>query len=317
MLYATAAPSGCGRLVAADLDAHEVWHHDFPEIPGTAPVWNTGGVIFWQSGHFTDAVARDVLVTVRRSMMHSEETLLLSGKDGAQRWRRNRQISQRGVGGIPFAVADFDDDGLDDAASFHPSIFYLLKGTTGTDIIARDATWENVPAKPVYWGKPVAGHFLKADGPADVFMAGTAMTGLVRADGTLVWSDALDKSAKTFAFGDFDGDGKTEAMGAEYEDGLRCHDAATGAVKWRMPNPMTLPLAGAASADIDGDGKDEAVFTGGTSVCCFGEANGQGRLKWRVDLPCTIGPPVIADAEGTGILSLLIMGADGCLYCIR
>ena len=317
VLYATAAPSGCGRLLAADLDAHEVWHHDFPEIPGTAPVWNTGGIIFWQAGHFTDAVTRDVLVTVRRSMMHSEETLLLSGKDGTQLWRRNRQISQRGVGGIAFAVADFDGDGLDDAASFHPSIFYILKGTTGADIVARDATWEKVPAKPVYWGKPVAGHFLKADGPADVFMAGTAMTGLVRADGTLVWHDALDKSAKTFAFGDFDGDGKTEALGAEYEDGLRCYDAATGAVKWRMANPMTLPLAGAASADLDGDGKDEAVFTGGTSVGCFGDTNGQGTLKWRVDLPCTIGPSVLADTDGTGTLSLLVMGVDGCLYCIR
>jgi hypothetical protein len=84
-----------------------------------------------------------------------------------------------------------------------------------------------------------------------------------------------------------------------------------------MASPVTPPLAGAASADLDGDGKDEAVFTGGTAAWCFGAENGQGVLKWRVDLPCTAGPPVLADADGSGALSLLIMGADGCLHCIR
>ena len=159
LLIATASPDGCARFQADDLSGQALWHHDFPDIPGTAPVWNTGGIILWQTGHFSDQRQQDVLVTIRRSMMHSEETALLSGKDGRELWHRNRQISQRGVGGTPFAVADYDGDGLDDLASLHPSILYLLKGSTGVDLLAKDATWKEVPAQPVYWGQPIAGDF--------------------------------------------------------------------------------------------------------------------------------------------------------------
>src|SRR5262249_774794 len=119
LLFATASPNGAARFVAADLRGREVWHHDFPDIPGGPPIWNVGGIVLWQVGHFTaDKPVRpsrlrrqDVLVTVRRSMMHSEETCLLSGKDGSELWRRDRQVSHRGVGGAPFALADFNGDG--------------------------------------------------------------------------------------------------------------------------------------------------------------------------------------------------------------
>src|SRR6185503_15537825 len=112
-IYATSSAEGNARVVSADLNNHEIWHHDFANIPGSMPVWNVGGVVFWQTGYFTNARSQDVLVTYRRSMMHSEETLLLAGADGQEIWHRNRQISSRGVGGTPFAVADFDGDGLD------------------------------------------------------------------------------------------------------------------------------------------------------------------------------------------------------------
>ncbi|MBM3740886.1 MAG: hypothetical protein FJW39_34505, partial [Acidobacteria bacterium] len=160
IVLATSSPSGCGRLTARDLDGRDLWHHDFESIPGTLPVWNTGGIVLWQAAHFTDRQRQDVLVTIRRSMQHSEESLLLSGRDGRELWHRARQISQRGVGGAPFALADFDGDGLDDAASLNPSILYVLKGTTGRDWIAKDASWPEVPARPVYWGLPFAGDFL-------------------------------------------------------------------------------------------------------------------------------------------------------------
>jgi len=32
------------------------------------------------------------------------------------------------LGGQPFAIADFDGDGLEDAASFYPSLFYICTG---------------------------------------------------------------------------------------------------------------------------------------------------------------------------------------------
>jgi outer membrane protein assembly factor BamB len=319
LLLAAASPNGCARFEAKDLSGRSLWHHDFPNIPGTAPVWNTGGIILWQAGHFRDRRRQDVLVTIRRSMMHSEETALLSGKDGRELWRRNRQISQRGVGGTPFAIADYDGDGLDDVASLHPSILYLLKGSTGVDLLAMDATWKEVPAKPVYWGQPIAGDFLRTGRPT-IFFGGRSMTGLVKADGSLVWWDALDHSPQDWpAFGNFSGQGKLEAIGAGYPDGVRCYDTATGKVLWRLPIPAPGTVIGSASADLNGDGRDEAVFVIGQQLVCVGGGStpAEGRILWQLALLAQTGPPSLAALDKTSGLSILLAGADGFVYAVR
>lgn len=317
LIHATAAPWGAARLVARQVTGEEVWHADFPEIPGGPPHWNTGGLILWQVGHFTDPLRLDVALTLRRSMMHSEETALISGTEGAVLWRRDRQISNRGVGGTPFAVADFDGDGLDDLVSLHPSILYVLKGSTGHDLIARDTLWDEVPAKPVYWGLPVA---VKLEGQPHIFF-GTgrrSMTGLIRSDGTLVWWDALDHSPWTLpAFGRFDGSGTLQAVGWAYPDGLRCYDVATGQVRWRLPVPETSGVSGLISGDLDGDGRDEVVCAAGSQVLCLKVEDGMGYVAWEVPMPCNLGPPTLADVDGDGTLSILVAGSDGNVYCLR
>lgn len=320
-LYATAAPTGCARLVAAALDGEELWHHDFPRIPGTAPVWNSGGVLMWQTGHLTDRQTLDVLVTIRRSMMHSEEVVLLSGRDGRELWHRDRQISQRGVGGTPFAIADLDGDGLDDVASLHPNILYTLKGSTGQDLVARLAAWEGVPAESVYWGQPIAGEWL-GDGQVSLYFANPngIITGVIRPDGTLAWWDALETSPKSLpALGDLDGDGRLEAVGVGYEDGIRCYDAASGRVKWRMPAPAGGNPVGAASADVDGDGRDEALFVIDRTLYCLGASStgDRGILLWQIELPARVGPPSIAQLDGEGQLTILLVGEDGYVYGVR
>jgi outer membrane protein assembly factor BamB len=319
LLLAAASPNGCARFEAKDLSGRALWHHDFPNIPGTPPVWNTGGIILWQTGHFTDRQRQDVLVTIRRSMMHSEETVLLSGRDGRELWHRDRQISQRGVGGTPFAVADYDGDGLDDLASLHPSILYLLKGSTGRDLLAKDATWKEVPAKPVYWGQPIAGDFLQTGRPA-LFFGGRSMTGLVRADGSLVWWDTLDHSPQDWpAFGNFSGQDRLEAVGAGYPDGVRCYDAATGKVLWRLPMPVPGTVIGSASADLNGDGRDEAVFVIGQQLVCLGAGStpSEGRVLWQFPLPVQTGAPTLAVLDKKSGLSILLAGADGFVYAVR
>jgi hypothetical protein len=326
-IYATAAPEGYARLVVADLNNKEIWHHDFPEIPGTPPIWNTGGIVYWQDGNFTGRVRRDVLVTVRRSMMHSEETLLLSGREGKEQWRRDRQVSSqwhnRGVGGTPFAVADFNGDQLDDIASFHPSEFYILQGSTGKNVLSKDANWKEVPGSDVYWGVPIAGDF-EGTGHNSLYFGTSrrSMTGLVRPDGSLVWWDARDTATTCLpAFGDFTGSDRKEAIGIGFEDGIRCYDAATGKVLWRLANPAVGAPTETASADINGDGRDEVLFTADRTLYCAGtvlqDGKKQGALLWKYELPATVGPPVIADVEGHGVASILLVGADGWVYCIE
>jgi hypothetical protein len=326
-LIASASPGGCARLEARDLSGAAVWHHDFPEIPGTPPVWNTGGIVLWQVGHFTDARRLDVLVTIRRSMMHSEETALLSGRDGRELWRRDRQVtpqSSRGVGGTSFAIADYDGDGLDDVASLHPSNLYILKGATGLNLLSQDAAWDGMPVRPVYWGVPIAGDFEGQGRPSLLFSTPRrSMTGLVRADGSLAWWDALDRATTCLhAVGDFTGSGRLEIVGLGYDDGIRCYDAAAGRVLWALPDPAAgQPPTETASADVDGDGRDEALFTAGTTLYCIGAAgppaSARGELRWKLALPATVGPPVVADVDGDGTATILLVGADGWVYAVR
>ena len=216
------------------------------------------GAIFWTTGHFTEPRRRDVLVTVRRSIMHSDESYLLSGADGDVIWHKAGQISGRGTGGQPFAVADFDGDGLDDAASLYPSIVYILEGATGENLLNMDATWPPVPLKPAYWGIPIVVDGETGAGPQIFFASGrdnSSLTALVRPNGELAWFDSPEKGGSGYpAFGDFIGDGRTKAICWGYENGMHCYDVNSGLIEWRLDQPVPGNPTGSASADLNGDG---------------------------------------------------------------
>ena len=310
---ATASPSGCARFQVTDLAWTPEWRHDFQNIPGTAPVWNTGGIILWQTGHFTDVRRQDVLVTIRRSMMHSEETALLSGKDGHELWRRNRQVSQRGVGGTPFAIADYDGDGLDDLASLHPSILYLLKGSIGRDITRQGHNVEGSPCQTSLLGTTYRRQF-PGHQPAGTIHRRPSMTGLIRADGSLAWWDALDHGPRTGP------PSATSPAGANSKPSAPATPMASVATTprparcfgiCRCPYPGTV--LGSASADLNGDGRDEALFVIGQNLVCLGAGSDstEGRLLWQLALPAQTGPPSLAVLGRSGELSILLVGADG------
>ena len=118
-----------------------------------------------------------------------------------------------------------------------------------------------------------------------------------------------------------DGDGKLELLfpGAMSEDGreLQCRDAATGALKWRVSMPDAV-LSFPAVADIDGDGRDECVFTINNRVYAVGAAKegGQGAIRWTLDLPARVGATAVADTEGNGGAQIIVVCADGNVYGI-
>jgi hypothetical protein len=40
-------------------------------------------------------------------------------------------------------------------------------------------------------------------------------------------------------------------------------------------------------------------------------------VEWTLDLPTSVGPPAIADVGGNGQASVLLVGADGYVYCVE
>jgi hypothetical protein len=224
-------------------------------------------------------------------------------------------MHSRGVGGTPFAIADFDGDGLDDLASFYPSLFYILKGNTGGNVLLMNAVWSDVPDKPVYWGQPIAGDF-ENNGKQTVMMV-NGMTGLVRPDGELVWWDKASQA--NFAIGDFDGSGKLQAVGMGFEDGIRWYDTATGTVQWRLTGKTNPAASSAVSAGIEGLNRDAALFTSGDTLFCIGvdSVTAKPTLIWQQTFPAVVGPPAIANLEPQGGASIVIVGADGYVYCVN
>jgi hypothetical protein len=123
--------------------------------------------------------------------------------------------------------------------------------------------------------------------------------------------------------GDFDGDGRLEliAPGDYPEKGhslARCFDGATGDIRWSLPIESPPPIGSAVSADLDGDGRDECLFTAGGELFCIGaNARGDaGEIRWTMRCPAEPGPLSLADALGNGALTIILPCTDGFVYGI-
>ena len=98
---------------------------------------------------------------------------------------------------------------------------------------------------------------------------------------------------------------------------FRSYDAATGALKWSLPLPGSgfignnlafpdSPLTPAV-ADVDGDGRDECIFSIVNTLYAVGTSAGWSRaaeVRWTLELPGRLGTPSIVDANGDGSLQI-------------
>ena len=268
---------GSSRLVALGLDGTERWHCDIHSFNGRAPIWNECGTTIWALGHFTHRERLDVLVSNRRSIMHSDETVVLDSQTRNEVWHRDilevkppwTEIPwphTRGYGGGPMAIADFDGDGLDDIVLCYPAEYSIVKGDTGEQYIVESTG----PLKGTdnFWvigGWPLVAD-LNGDGAletlwtsASIILAFATREG--RAD--LLWRTEPNDGATGFpAIGDIDGDGRLEIGLPGFQDGFRCLDAATGEVRWTVPS-QDSGASNCVAVDINGDGLEEFLYANG------------------------------------------------------
>jgi len=338
-IAATTGPVGQARLVAYDPRGEESWHRDFNDVPGEVPAHNVAGLTMWFSGRFTDSKRYDIFATPRPKSQ--EEGVLLSGLDGSIAWRRQRVgpggqgDDARPVGGTWLASSDYNGDGRDDVVGMYPDLFYVLEGKSGDLLVSRDssAIFPGAPIKP-YNAMPVVAKFGNDGTDRYLWGACDRAFGLLDRAGDVIWEEdrPLPRGPGILpGVGDIDGDGRLEALVVGCADGgansLICYSGSTGDIQWKLPLPGDVfvdifqteqtPMP-PATADLNGDGRDECVFTIGTTIYAVSAtADGlHGLITWQLDLPGSgrLGPPAIADVSGTGQAQVVVMGRDGIVY---
>ena len=289
--------SGESELVAYRLDGSEAWTHVVDGYGGRAPVWNEGGVTRWAVGHFLDAERLDVLVSVRRSIMHSDETLLIRSDTHETVWRRDildvrapwsdgSWQHTRGYGGGPMAFADVGRDGLNDIIMCYPAEYSVVDGATGEQMHVMDAG--PLPGTDGYWvpsGEPLAAD-LDGDGDIETLWRGPGMLLAIRHGerAALMWrTDTEDGASGAAALADVDGEGRPAVGAAGFRDGFRCYDAATGDVLWRLDGGAS-PVSNTLAIDVDGDSRDEFIWADGAAIV----AARDGVVLWEASAPANV-----------------------------
>lgn len=325
------AGDGHSRLVAVKLDGRKRWHYDFHDFGGRAPVWNECGTTIWAVGHFADPDRLDVMVSNRRSIMHSDETVILNSKEKSIIWHRDIievkppwsdavWIHTRGYGGGPAAIADFTGSGTDDIALCYPAEYSIIEGHTGRQYLVKNkGPLEGTDNFWVFGGTPLAADLNSDDRLEALLVAPSMILAFTNQenDAEILWrTEADDGATGTPAIGDTDGDGRLEIGLPGFKDGFRCLDAATGKILWTVPS-QDSGVSNCIAVDINGDGIEEFLYANVNRLIAVAQRDGGDPIIWEMALPTQIQNIAVADVDNDGNVEILAGGNDGMLYCIK
>jgi outer membrane protein assembly factor BamB len=307
----------CARLAILSSSGETVWYRDFDEFPGTPPPWNVPGLMYWQGGYFSDPARMDLAVQMR---LLGGMTTMVDGRTGETRWEKSRSVPGRQFGRYLMTMYDFDGDGLEDALQTFSDLFCVAEGRTGNFLKAERAS-KFVPGGG-YYGSAIVTDFL-GNGDEQLLFSSAEVVALLERNGKRIWHGDLGRGSEVRAgVGNADGDGAMDLFVIANRDGKRefqCWDATTGKTNWTLPLPAgnTKPTD-PATADIDGDGRDECIFTMGNTVYAVGaQEDGQsGKIEWTLSMPGNLSPVAIADVKGDGVAQIVVSCADGTVYGI-
>jgi hypothetical protein len=331
VLYVTENPKGGARVLARDLDGTIRWHHDFPEFCSYVAEWGDCMTTFWAVGRFVRANRLDVFVSNRRSIMHSDESVVIDVQKNSVVWRKDTlEVREpwtsaaqhtRGYGGALPALTDFDNDCLDDIVLPYPCELSIVKGKDGSQLFVEnmgpvaDTRPIDRPDQTGFW--LIGGKVLVADLDGDR-MKETLVThpGMLIVfkhrdqRSQIVWrTEPGDGVTSLPAIADTNGDGVFELGLPGCRDGFRCVDPKTGEVLWNMVGGAS---SNGVACDIDGDGREEFLYADGKSL----RAVRNGKVTWEVNLPAVITQLAIADVDDDGASEILAGAENGKMYCV-
>ncbi|MGE5532276.1 MAG: FG-GAP repeat domain-containing protein [Bacteroidota bacterium] len=317
VIFGRSAEDGTAEVVAVRGDGKTLWSHRFPGFRGATPVWNQNGLTHWSVGRYTGRAGVDVAVSLRRSTMHTDETHLLDGRTGREIWcnpfsQTRSNNDRRGFGGALTASWDYDGDGGEDIICAYPDEYYVASGKTGQLLMGKWAG-DIFPGGWLAYAVPIIGPFLDGGKPGVMWTQGGYRRGMMTPQGDKVWAfDYMDGYGPMPGLGDLNGDGKLEGLSVQNKL-TTCWDAATGKVRWSF---RQYQLSDAVCADINGDGRDEAIFGSGNDLLALNEVGGNPNIVWSLPLKANLGPAAIADIDEDGKAEIVVMDKNGMLHFI-
>ena len=355
---AVSGPSGEAQAVAIQPDGSTLWTSDFSQVSGVPPDSGSyTGLTLLYAGRMRYSDREDVLVSTQRNTNPELNLvdgltgrLVWNDKNGST---PGTQIppEQDGPGGAWVAIYDWNNSGLDDILSTFWTTYWVKNGAD-TNLINANFTpfpgpaamlGEVFPPGPswpanfqAFDGEPVIADFLNNGTDTILFGGSGFLLGVFTPQGAGVWSGAPQSGTpgRLQGVADLDGDGTLSLVSAgEIGPGgvstLKVYKGSTGQVLWSIPLPncgifslggfpqMSAPTP-VTVGDINGDGRDEAVFACGSTiyVVAANPGNKSGQILWSLNLGATLDTPILADAEGTGSLEIIVVGSNGYIYAI-
>jgi hypothetical protein len=337
---------GMGVIKALDGKGTAIWETTFP-IQGDPPIWNQGGVTNWTSGNFRFTDKEDILVSIRSTMMHSDHLYLLDGHSGEVVWTRDSGGfyalgNESGAGGIHMAIFDWDEDGLDEILNTYSSLFAVYDGADGSMLLNRWMTgWAGKFPPPQEIFKegflehpiPVADDFI-GNGSKQILIAGIDSTiAILDRDGDVIWNTPMYDGAPVRTMqgvADLNGDNGLELVSVGHCDAdtgeIVAYEGVTGEIRWEISLPQICDgkrnPTHVVTVDLDGDGREEAIFAYGNVIYCIGETvEGTGRVEWKATFGSNfweseIGELAIASIDGSGNPQILLNTASSYIYSL-
>ena len=343
LVLARQAFDGQAQLRAIGHDGQTIWTRKF-NVDGGTPGWRSSGVSNWLAGNFRDHDREDVAVSVEVGGARFGELHMLDGKTGEKVWRlEDGGLYSCGNRAFPgssnHTVFDWDGDGLDEMLNTNTSLFAVYDGEEAEILFNRWMTgWCGKLPEQVFDDgflvealSPVT-DFMGSGEPQILYGKNPAKMALLDMDGEPFWEKP---SYDGFHFqtlqgiGDFDGDGELEVLAVGHckkrRKEIRAFEGASGKQMWTLPLPSSCDWPGAkalATADLDGDGRDEALVFNGNVLHAIGENTlGKGEVLWTATFEPDFGwnehgVPVVADVDGSGRPQILINTASGYLIAL-